>query len=76
MKLETIDECIWKCNKCKNLVEKFPKAKTIHFGTDNDIVLIGEAPANNGWRKVAWYGEMLMGRCYLVELFFKNYLMK
>lgn len=74
MKLDTIDECIWKCAKCKNLVEKFPKAKTIHFGIDNDIVLIGEAPANNGWRKssMVWRdvnGKMLPSGVILQKLF-------
>ena len=41
----------YKCNKCEKLVEKFPNNKTVFLGKDNDIVLVGEAPANNGWRK-------------------------
>ncbi len=33
------------------MVDKFPNDATVFLGSDNDIVLIGEAPANNGWRK-------------------------
>lgn len=50
-KLKLIDQEINKCNLCENLVEKFPNDTTIYYGKDNEIVLIGEAPANNGWRK-------------------------
>lgn len=46
-----IDKRVHLCDKCKNLVEKFPEDKTVFLGENNDIVLIGEAPANNGWRK-------------------------
>ena len=28
----------------------FPNDSTVFLGKDNDIVLVGEAPANNGWR--------------------------
>ena len=49
--LKIIDEKINKCTKCKSLVEKFPNVETVYLGIDNDIVLVGEAPANNGWRK-------------------------
>lgn len=39
------------------MVEKFPNSKTVSIGKSNKIVILGEAPANNGWRKskVAWY---------------------
>lgn len=39
------------------MVEKFPNSKTVSIGKSNDIVILGEAPANNGWRKsgIAWY---------------------
>ena len=50
-KLNVIDKDINNCNKCQTLVDKFPNAKTVYLGKDNNIVLIGEAPANNGWRK-------------------------
>lgn len=50
-KLKLIDQEINKCNLCENLVAKFPNDTTIYYGKDNEIVLIGEAPANNGWRK-------------------------
>lgn len=49
--LTNIDETIYKCCCCNDLVEKFPNDKTVFLGKDNDIVLVGEAPANNGWRK-------------------------
>ncbi|MBR6137838.1 MAG: hypothetical protein IKQ06_06765 [Bacilli bacterium] len=52
-----IDNEIFKCNLCSNMVEKFPNSKTVSIGKNNKIVVLGEAPANNGWRKsgVAWY---------------------
>ena len=57
MKLVDIDKEIHSCNKCLDMVEKFPDSKTVSIGKDNRIVILGEAPANNGWRKsgVAWY---------------------
>ena len=51
MTLEDLDKEVHTCNKCQNLVEKFPNSPTVYIGKNNDIVLIGEAPANNGWRK-------------------------
>lgn len=55
--LNIIDKEIHKCNICNDMVEKFPDAKTVSIGKDNKIVILGEAPANNGWRKsgIAWY---------------------
>ena len=57
MQLSDIDNEIYKCNLCGNLVEKFPNSKTVSVGSRSDIVILGEAPANNGWRKskIAWY---------------------
>lgn len=57
MQLIDVDNEIHKCNLCSNMVEKFSNSKTVSIGTRNDIVILGEAPANNGWRKsgVAWY---------------------
>ena len=59
MRLQLIfeDENIYNCNLCNDMVEKFPNSKTVSVGKRNDIVILGEAPANNGWRKsgVAWY---------------------
>lgn len=49
--LKQIDEKVYKCSCCKDLVEKFPNKQTVYIGKNNDILLIGEAPANNGWRK-------------------------
>lgn len=56
-KLKKIDDEILKCKKCGELVENFTNNTTISFGKSTDIVIIGEAPANNGWRKSgkAWY---------------------
>lgn len=56
-KLEKIDTEIHNCNLCDKMIEKFPNSKTVSIGTPSDIVILGEAPANNGWRKsgVAWY---------------------
>ena len=52
-----IDKEIHKCNLCSDMVEKFPNSKTVSIGNKNNIVILGEAPANNGWRKsgIAWY---------------------
>lgn len=57
MQLTDIDNEIHSCNLCNEMVEKFPNSKTVSVGTRFDIVILGEAPANNGWRKsgVAWY---------------------
>ncbi len=49
--LKIIDNEIYNCNLCNDLVEKFLNDRTVYLGSNNDIVLIGEAPANNGWRK-------------------------
>ena len=56
-KLSKIDNSIKECNLCDNKVEKFNNNKTVSIGNKKDIVILGEAPANNGWRKsgVAWY---------------------
>lgn len=55
--LNEIDKQISNCNLCNNLVEHFPNSKTVSIGKKTDIVILGEAPANNGWRKsgIAWY---------------------
>lgn len=57
MKLENIDKEINNCNLCNEMIEKFPNSRTVSMGTSNKILILGEAPANNGWRKsgVAWY---------------------
>ena len=43
-----IDKEIHKCNLCSDMVEKFPNSKTVSIGNNNSIVILGEAPANNG----------------------------
>lgn len=55
--LSLIDCDIHKCTLCNDMIEKFPNSKTVSIGKRNDIVILGEAPANNGWRKsgIAWY---------------------
>ena len=48
---------ISKCSLCQNMVGHFPNSKTVSLGKIHDVVILGEAPANNGWRKskIAWY---------------------
>lgn len=46
-----VDKKVYSCKSCDKLVDKFPDDATVFLGKDNDIVLVGEAPANNGWRK-------------------------
>lgn len=74
MNLDEIDNLVSDCSKCGSLVEKFPSGKTFYIGTSNDIVLVGEAPANNGWRKskMLWRdvnGRMLPSGVVLQKLF-------
>lgn len=45
--LKEIDEAIFKCSLCEELVEKFESNTTIYLGTYNDIILVGEAPTRN-----------------------------
>lgn len=49
--LNQVDEEVFNCKSCDKLIDKFPNDTTVFLGKDNDIVLVGEAPANNGWRK-------------------------
>ena len=49
--LRQVDKKVYSCKSCDKLVDKFPNDATVFLGKDNDIVLVGEAPANNGWRK-------------------------
>lgn len=51
MTLDELDRQVSECTLCNSLVEKFPASKTVFLGKNNKFVLIGEAPANNGWRK-------------------------
>lgn len=72
--LEEIDNKVHKCQSCKNLVDKFPNSPTVYLGKNNDIILIGEAPANNGWRKskMLWKdptGKVLPSGVILQKLF-------
>ena len=60
--LTDIDKKINKCHLCQDKVEKFPNAKTVYLGKNNDIVLIGEAPANNGWRKSGMLWKDITGK--------------
>lgn len=72
--LEELDNEVNNCQKCKQLVDKFPNSPTAYIGKDNNIVLIGEAPANNGWRKskMLWKdptGKILPSGIILQRLF-------
>jgi len=50
---------IRQCKKCDKLIEKFNNSQVIYFGNNTDLLLLGEAPANNGWRKskMIWRDE-------------------
>lgn len=49
--LKQVDEKVYSCKSCGLLVDKFPNDATVFLGKDQTIVLVGETPANNGWRK-------------------------
>ena len=59
MKLYQVNNKIKKCNLCGYMVEKFANDATVSLGKKSEIVILGEAPANNGWRKsgIAWHDE-------------------
>ena len=72
--LKQVDEKVYSCKLCDKLVEKFHTDATVFIGKDNDIVLIGQAPANNGWRKnrKLWTdvnGKVLPNGVVLLKLF-------
>lgn len=72
--LKKLDIEVNKCNLCQDLVEKFQNVETVYLGKNNDILLIGEAPANNGWRKskMLWRnidGKILPSGVILQKLF-------
>ena len=72
--LKQVDERVYSCESCSELVDKFPNDSTVFIGKDETIVLIGEAPANNGWRKshMLWRdvnGKMLPSGVILQRLF-------
>lgn len=72
--MQKIDHCVHKCTLCHGLAEKFPDTNTVFLGNNNDIVLVKEAPANNGWRKshLLWRdesGKMLLSGVVLQKLF-------
>lgn len=46
---QEIEKLISRCALCADAVERF-SGSSIHFGQRDDILLIGEAPAKNGWR--------------------------
>lgn len=49
--LEDINKHINNCHRCADLVETFDTKETISYGKSSNILVLGEAPANNGWRK-------------------------
>lgn len=72
--LEKVDLKVHSCCDCGTLVEKFPNSPTVFLGADKKLVLIGEAPANNGWRKshMLWRdvnGKILPSGVILQKLF-------
>lgn len=72
--LRQVDKKVFSCKSCDKLVDKFPDDVTVFLGKDNDIVLVGEAPANNGWRKshklwIDLNGKVLPSGLVLQKLF-------
>lgn len=72
--LKQVDEKVYSCKTCDKLVDKFPSDDTVFLGKDQMIVLVGEAPANNGWRKshMVWRdvnGKVLPSGVVLQKLF-------
>lgn len=72
--LRQVDKKVYSCKSCDKLVDKFPDDVTVFLGKDNDIVLVGEAPANNGWRKshklwIDLNGKILPSGLVLQKLF-------
>ncbi len=72
--LRQVDKNVYSCKSCDKLVDKFPDDVTVFLGKDNDIVLVGEAPANNGWRKshklwIDLNGKVLPSGLVLQKLF-------
>ncbi len=47
-KIDLLEDNIYRCNLCSN-VDKFI-SKTIYYGSNCNLLFIGEAPAKNGWR--------------------------
>ena len=72
--LRQVDKKVYSCKSYDKLVDKFPNDVTVFLGKDNDIVLVGEAPANNGWRKshklwIDLNGKVLPSGLVLQKLF-------
>lgn len=72
--LRQVDKKVYSCKSCEKLVDKFPDDVTVFLGKDNDIVLVGEAPANNGLRKshklwIDLNGKVLPSGLVLQKLF-------
>lgn len=72
--LRQVDKKVYSCKSCDKLVDKFPDDVTVFLGKDNDIVLVGEAPANNRWRKshklwIDLNGKVLPSGLVLQKLF-------
>ncbi len=47
MELYDLDTLIHGCDKCHDMVEKFTCSTSVSIGKSSDILLLGEAPANN-----------------------------
>lgn len=48
-RFDSLETEIAQCSACGGAVEKFTN-RTIYFGNRGDILIVGEAPAKNGWR--------------------------
>lgn len=66
--LKQVDEEVFNCKFYDKLVDKIPNDTTVFIGKDNDIVLVGEAPANNGWRKSHKLWKAANGKVLPIEV--------
>ena len=60
--LKQIHEKIKSCQECNDMVEKFTHSESVYIGNNKELLLLGEAPANNGWRKSGMLWKDLNGK--------------
>jgi len=46
--LKQIHEKIESCQECNDMIEKFTHSESVYIGNNKELLLLGEAPANNG----------------------------
>jgi len=60
--LKQIHEKIESCQECNDMIEKFTHSESVYIGNNKELLLLGEAPANNGWRKSGMLWKDLNGK--------------